>query len=599
MTNKTTQTKKPAAKSKAKAAKQDSKVVDIPQAIIVKDLSALLKIDPIELIKQLMRGGFMLSMNDPVERDTAVVIATAYGYEVKEAEEVEDSGSIVLSTEGEAPEDLETRPPVVTILGHVDHGKTTLLDAIRKSNVVAGEAGGITQHIGAYQVTSDGHTITFLDTPGHEAFTAMRARGAKVTDMAVVVVAADDGIMPQTEEAIDHVKAAGVPIVVAINKVDRADADLERVKRQLSEHDLLIEEWGGDVIAVPMSALKGEGVDELLDNLSVVAEVAELKANPNQSARGVVVEARIDKNKGPVSTLLIQTGTLNTADYVVAGGAKGRIRAMLDDGGQRIKQAGPSTPVEILGLDGVPEAGETFSVVSNEREAREMVEAAERDAQSKAGVKLEEVHSRIEAGESQDLNLVIKTDVQGSIDAVVAALEQLSTEETRVNILHAASGSITENDVMLALASDAVIIGFNREPEPGARTLAAHENVDVRFYDVIYQLIEDIENALKGLLAPVERDVLEGYATVRAIFAVGRSAKAAGVYVNDGRVTRQATIKVLRSGQELFEGPIASLKHFKDDVRELTNGLEGGITLRGFNDFEEGDGLEAHVVELE
>ena len=597
MTNKTTQAKKPATKSKA--AKQDSKVVDIPQAVIVKDLAALLKIDPVELIKQLMRGGFMLSMNDPVERDTAVVVANAYGYEVKEAQKDESPASIVLSTEGENPEDLETRPPVVTILGHVDHGKTTLLDAIRKSNVVAGEAGGITQHIGAYQVTSEGRTITFLDTPGHEAFTAMRARGAKVTDMAVVVVAADDGIMPQSEEAIDHVKAAGVPIVVAINKIDRADADLERVKRQLSEHDLLIEEWGGDVIAVPMSALKGEGVDELLENLSVVAEIAELKANPNQSARGVVVEARVDKRKGPVATLLVQTGTLNTGDHLVAGSAKGRIRAMLNDGGTRIEKAGPSTPVEILGLDGVPEAGETFSIVATEREAREMVEAAEQERQSKEGVRLEEVHSRIEAGEAHDLNLVIKTDVQGSIDPVVAALEQLSTDETRVNVLHAATGSITENDVMLAVASDAVIIGFNREPEPGARALAAHEGVDVRYYDVIYQLIDEVEKALKGLLAPVERDVLEGYATVRAIFNVGRTARAAGVYVNDGRVTRRATIKVLRSGQELFEGPIASLKHFKDDVRELTNGLEGGITLQGFSDFQEGDVLEAHVVEQE
>ena len=489
----------------------------------------------------------------------------------------------------------------MTILGHVDHGKTTLLDAIRKSNIVAGESGGITQHIGAYQVQSNDHLITFLDTPGHEAFTAMRARGAQVTDIAVLVVAADDGIMPQTVEAIDHVKAAGVPQIVAINKIDRPGADTERVKRQLSEHDLLIEEWGGDVIAVQVSALNGEGVSDLLENIQVVAEVSDLKANPDQMARGVVVEARVDKSKGPVATVLVQTGTVHTSDYVVAGVVRGRVKAMLNDSGERIDAAGPSVPVEVLGLSGLPEAGDIFHAVADERSAREMVEERERERQSQldqgVGVTLEEIYSRMESGEVKALNVIAKTDVQGSIDAVRSALEALNTEQTRVNLIHIATGTIKESDVLLAVASKAIIVGFNSPLEPGASTLAKQQGIDVRFYDIIYNLIDEIELALKGLLPPETRDVVEGYATVRAVFNLGRRGRVAGIYVNDGTISRGAEIHIMRNNEQLFAGPVASLKHFKDDVREVNAGLEGGIVVAGFQEYQEGDILEAHLTE--
>ena len=573
------------------------RVLEIPAALTVGELSSLIDADPIEVIKQMMRTGLMLTINDVVEFETAATVAQAFGLQVRAPRQAERGpGSVVVSTEDEDPDHLEPRPPVVTILGHVDHGKTTLLDAIRNTNVVAGEAGGITQHIGAYQVEHESGHITFLDTPGHEAFTAMRARGAQVTDVAVLVVAADDGIMPQTVEAIDHVKAAGVPLVTAINKVDRPDADLERVKRQLSEHDLLVEEWGGDVIAVPVSALTGEGVPDLLANILVASEVSELRANPQRDAQGVVVEARIDKRKGPISTVLVQNGTLKIGDIVVAGSVKGRIKAMLDDKGSRIKHAGPSQPVELLGIEGVPDAGDVLTVVANEKTARSMVEARgrEKDSRSRAGVTLEEIHSRIESGEVKDLNLVVKTDVQGSVDAVSGALEALGTEETRVEIIHVASGSITENDVLLAAASDAIIVGFNSTPEPGAVTLAAQEGVDIRSYEIIYQLIDDVEKALKGLLTPVMRDVVEGYATVRATFNLGRRTRAAGIYVNDGTISRGAEIHVVRGGERLTTAPMLSLKHFKDDVRELGTGQEGGIVLDGFQDFNDGDVLEAH-----
>ena len=575
--------------------------ISLPEAITVGDLAALMRIGPIDVIKQLMRAGHMLAINDVIEFETASLIARSFGFPVEELEAEEEApGSIVITPDDEEAEHLETRPPVVTILGHVDHGKTTLLDAIRKTNVVAGEAGGITQHIGAYQVSHDGNVVTFLDTPGHEAFTEMRARGARVTDVAVLVVAADDGVMPQTVEAIDHVKAADVPIIVAINKVDRPNADAERVKRQLSEHDLIVEDWGGDVISVPVSALRNEGIDDLLDNILVVSEVAELKANPEREARGVVVEARLDKSRGPVATVLVQTGTLETGDIVVAGGSRGRVKAMLDDGGARVKKSGPSTPVEILGLDGLPPAGQTFDVADDEKAARAMVEEWEEDrAQSNrvSGVTLEDVHARIESGEVAALDLIVKTDVQGSIDAIRSALEGLRTDDTRVNLIHIATGSITESDVMLAAASNAVIVGFRSEPQPGARTFASQEGVDVRYYDVIYNLIDDIEMALAGLLEPEVEDIVEGYATVRAIFQLGRGVRAAGVFVNGGRITRRAEIHVTRGGRTLFAGQIGSLKHFRDDVRELGTGSEGGIVLEGFRDFQEGDVLEAHVTQ--
>ena len=572
--------------------------LEIPAALTIHDLANLVNVDPVDVIKELMRGGYMLTINEVVDHDIATQLASAFGYQVLPlAEPDQGPGSLVISPEEEEdPSLLETRPPVVTILGHVDHGKTTLLDAIRKSNVVASEAGGITQHIGAYQVDYNGNLITFLDTPGHEAFTAMRARGAQVTDVAILVVAADDGIMPQTVEAIDHARAAGVPIVVAINKVDRPDADVERLKRQLAEHNLLIEEWGGDVIAVSMSALKGEGIPNLLENLQVVAEVGEFKANPKRAARGVVVEARIDKSRGPLATLLVQTGTLEVGDNIVVGDVRGRVKAMFTEGGKAVKRAGPSRPVEVLGISGVPEAGHVFEVAPDEKTARQMVEERQRekDLQRAAGPTLEDVHARIEAGEVKSLNLIIKTDVQGSIDAVRGSLERLNTEQTRVTVIHAASGSITESDILLAVASKAIIIGFNSRPEPGARALASQEGVELRFYDIIYNLIDDIEKALEGLLEPVFQDVVEGHATVRAVFDVGRRARAAGIYINDGRIARDSTIDVIRKGQRLFSGSATSLKHFKDDVREVTVGFEGGVILGGFNDFREGDVLEAH-----
>ena len=573
--------------------------LEVPLAIAVHDLAELMETTPVEVIKEFMRGGYMFSINEVVGHDLVVGIAPSFGFEVLPLEAESGAGSIVPSTDDVDPALLEDRPPVVTILGHVDHGKTTLLDTIRKTNVVDGEAGGITQHIGAYQVTYDGNLITFLDTPGHEAFTAMRARGAQVTDIAVLVIAADDGIMPQTEEAINHVKAAEVPIVVAINKVDRPEADPERVKRQLAERNLLVEDWGGDVIALPVSALTGDGVNDLLDNLAIVAEVSELKANVGRQARGVVVEARIDRSRGTVATVLVQAGKLHVGDNIVVGNLRGRIRAMQADSGEPVETATPSQPVEILGIRGVPEAGDILEVAKDERSARQLVEARIRQSEIKraAGPTMEDVHTRIAAGEVKALNLIIKTDVQGTVEAVKGALNGLNTEQSRVNIVHIASGAITESDVLLGMASKAIIVGFNTEPGQGAMALANQEGVEIRHYNIIYNLLEDVELALTGLLEPVYRDVTEGHATIRAIFGVGRRLKVAGFYVNDGQIQRSSTIHVLRGGQNIYKGSISSLKHFKDDVREVNIGFEGGLMLEGFNGFEEGDILEAHRSE--
>ena len=582
----------------SEATPQGLRSLDVPAAVTIHDLAGLMDVGPVELIKEFMRGGYMLTVNEVIEHDVAARIAPAFGYSVLPLADREmERKSLVVSTDEDDPSQLEVRPPVVTILGHVDHGKTTLLDAIRNTDTVSGEVGGITQHIGAYQVEHNGNTITFLDTPGHEAFTAMRARGARVTDIAVLVVAADDGIMPQTVEAIDHGRAAGVPIVVAINKVDMPDADIERVKRQLAEQDLLIEEWGGDVVAVPVSGLKGEGITELLENILVVAEVRELKANPHRDARGVVVEARRDRSKGIITTVLVQTGTLSLGDNIVVGDIRGRIRAMFNDRGQRIKRGVPSEPVEIMGLSGLPQAGDTIMVVPDEKTARQMVEERRREAKlhRATGPTLEDVHARIESGEVKGMDLVLKTDLQGSIEAVRTSLENLGGEKTRANVIHAAAGSITESDVLLAVASQAIVIGFNTMPEPGARALANQEGVEIRFYDIIYRLTEDVEMALTGLLEPEFEDVVEGRATVRAVFSIGKRGKAAGIYINDGRIARNSTIHLLRNGRLLFTGSIASLKHFKDDVREVATGFEGGVTLDGFDDYQEGDILEAHV----
>jgi len=578
-------------------------LIELPPAITVGEISDLLSIDVVDIIKQLMRAGLMLTINEAVDFETAAMIAQSLGFRVKAPKAKERGpGSLVVSSDEEDPALLEPRNPIVTILGHVDHGKTTLLDSIRNTSVVDGEAGGITQHIGAYQVKRDDQVITFLDTPGHEAFTAMRARGAQVTDIAVLVVAADDGIMPQTVEAIDHVKAAKVPIVVAINKIDRPNSDPERVKRQLAEQDLLVEDWGGDVISVALSALTGEGIQDLLDNLQVVAEIGDLKANPSRPARGVVVEAQVEKSKGPVATVLVQTGTLRVGDILVAGVAKGKVRAMLNDRGERISEAGPSLPVEIMGLAELPDAGDVFEIAPDERTARSIVDERVRERQERrgTGVTLEEIHSRMESGEAKSLDLIIKTDVQGSVDAVKSVLLPLNTEETRVNVIHSASGSITESDVLLAVASDAIIVGFNSGPEPGAGSFARQEGVEIREYDIIYNLVDDIDKALKGMLEPKTRDIVEGVAVVRAVFKVGRRiGGVAGVYVDQGRISRGGQISVLRDNKPIFSGSITSLKHFKDDVRDLSTGLEGGVVLEGFSDFQEGDVLESHQTELE
>ena len=574
-------------------------ILEVPTVVAVSELAVMMDVEPVEVIKHFMRHGHMFAINDVVEHDIAALITPVFGFSAElPSEEKVWRDSMVPSNDDEDQSKLQTRPPVVTILGHVDHGKTTLLDSIRKSKVVDKEAGSITQHIGAYQVEFNGNVITFLDTPGHEAFTAMRARGARITDIVVLVVAADDGIMPQTIEAINHAKAASVPIVVAINKVDRAEADSERVKRQLSENDLLVEDWGGDVIAIPLSALNGEGVSELLENILVLAEISDFKANPDRLATGIVVEAKIDKSKGSLVTVLVQTGTLRVGDNVVAGNISGRIRAMLGDDGERLKEAVPSTPVELMGLNGIPDAGEQLVVLSDEKSAKETIQAWEREKHSEKGtVSLEGIRYSLESGEVKSLDLIIKTDVQGSLEPIVIALQNLNTDEYRVNIIHAASGAITESDILLAVASKAIIIGFNRRPEPGASILAVQRFIDIRFYDVIYALLDDVEMALKGLLPPKTSDVLEGYGTVRAVFSLGRTTKIAGIYINEGLISRGSEIHVLRSGEIIFSGKISSLKHFKNDVREIRTGLEGGIVLDGFHQFQEGDVIESHITQ--
>jgi|TARA_Y100000590_G_scaffold191202_1_gene217574 translation initiation factor IF-2 len=571
--------------------------LEIPNAITVASLAEMMKIGSIDLIKQLMRLGHMYTINDVLDYELAADVAESFGFDVYEPEEeTHDATSIVPSTDVDDLKDLVDRPPVITILGHVDHGKTTILDAIRKTKVVDAEAGGITQHIGAYQVKHNEKLITFLDTPGHEAFTSMRVRGAQVTDIAVLVVAADDGLMPQTQEAIDHIIAAGVPMLVCINKMDKPEADPEKIKRQLSERDLLVEDWGGDIISVPVSATKKDGIPDLLENLQLLAEMAELKGNPQKLASGVVVEARLDKRRGPVATALIQTGTLHVGDHITIRNLRGRVKAMLNDQGYKVDHAGPSTPVEILGISGLPEAGDIFNVAPDEKTAKQMVIEHEQQA-SHQTTTLEDAYTRIESGMTKYMNLIIKTDVQGSVDAVLNMLNSLSDEQSKIKIIRASAGGITENDVMLASASDAIIIGFNSELQPGASALAAQEGIDIRTYKVIYDLTDDIAKALHGLLEPVFKDVIEGEAAVRETFEIGRKGTIAGFYVNKGKITRESTIHIIRNGEHIHEGSIISLKHFKNDVKEVSNGNEGGILVNGFNEFEEGDVLEAHRSE--
>ena len=574
----------------------------LPETMTVQYLSEVLNQNPIDVIKQLMRNGIMASMNQVVDYQVATLVTTALGIRTTMAEPptaAKEPKTAAAVKDDEA--DLMIRPPVVTILGHVDHGKTSLLDYIKNSKVADGEAGGITQHIGAYQVESNGNPITFLDTPGHAAFTAIRARGARVTDIAVLVVAADDGIMPQTLEAINHAKAAEVPIVVAINKMDLPGADPERVKRQLSEQELLVEDWGGDIISVDVSATTGDGVDNLLESLLLVAEIGELKANPNKPANGVVIEAKLDRKRGPNTTVLIQDGTLNVGDFIVAGSAYGRVKAMNNDQGKPVQSVLPGYPAEVLGFGSVPEAGDQLSVALNEREGRSMAEAAGKAQFSQAAqgraLTLEEVVNQIDSDEIKELNLVVKADVQGSVEAVRGALEGLVDEDAKVRVLHTGSGAVTESDILLASASEAIVISFSIGSEPSAEKLADRMGVEIRHYNIIYQLIDDVEKALHGMLDPVYTEVIVGRAEVREIFEGRRGTQIAGCRVTEGRMVRNGDVRVVRDGQIVQDGVITSLRHFREEVNEMNAGTECGIILQGFNDYQEGDILEVHRQE--
>ena len=576
-------------------------IKSIPASISVKELAEVLGKKGSDLVMALMKKGQMLNINATLDFDTAAAIAEDYNV-ILEQEEEKDILETVFAEEEDDEKDLKERPPVVVVMGHVDHGKTSLLDAIRHSNVTKGEAGGITQHIGAYTVQIDGKPITFLDTPGHEAFTAMRMRGAQITDIAILVVAADDGVMPQTVEAINHAKAAGVEIIVAINKMDKPSANPDRVKQELVEYGLVAEDWGGQTICVPVSAVTKEGLDSLLEMIILVAEMKELKANPNRNARGAIVEAQLDKGRGPVATVLVQNGTLQVGDPIVAGAAYGKIRAMTDDKGRRVKKAGPSTPVEILGLSEVPSAGDSFYVAENDKQARQVAEsiiAKNRENMIKETpqkVSLDDLFSQIQSGNMKELNIVVKADVQGSVEAVRQSLERLSNEEVRVRIIHGGVGAITESDVMLASASNAIIIGFNVRPEPAAKAFADEEKVDVRLYRVIYNAIEDITAAMKGLLDPVFEEQVLGHAEVRQLFKASGVGTIAGSYVKDGKFVRNCQVRIIRDGIVVYEGDLESLKRFKDDVKEVAAGYECGLVFKKFNDVKEGDWIEAYTM---
>ena len=589
-------------KRKEKKEKKEEKVhVLIPDEITVGELATRLNVPATEVIKKLMVLGIMASVNENLDFDTASLIVEELGGTF-EKEIILTEEDKLFNDVPDLPEQLKPRSPVVVVMGHVDHGKTSLLDTIRNSNVTEGEFGGITQHIGAHRVRVGDKKITFLDTPGHEAFTAMRARGAMVTDIAILVVAADDGIMPQTIEAINHAKAAEVSIIVAINKIDKEGANPDKVKQELTEYGLVPEEWGGDTICVEVSAKKGTNIDQLLDMVLLVAEMRELKANPDRAAKGTVVESKLDKGRGPVATVLVQNGTLRVGDIVVAGTAVGRVRAMNDDKGKSVKKAGPSIPVEILGLSEVPEGGDIFYAVDDERKARDVVEARKfkekQDRQKKASaISLDNLFEHIEAGKVKDLNIIVKADVQGSVEAVSQSLMRISNEEVRVNIIHGAVGAITESDIMLASASNAIVVGFNVRPTPGATVSADSNEVDIRLYRVIYDAIEDIEKALKGMLEPTFREAVTGHAEIRTTFRVSGVGTIGGSYVTDGKITRSSNVRIVRDGIVIHEGMLASLKRFKDDVKEVATGYECGLSIENFNDIKEGDVVEAYVME--
>ena len=579
-----------------RTAVSEDRVLELSRAITVSELAEQVGANPVEVIKNLMRMGVMAGLNDAIDAEVATPIARFYGFNVHQAES-DDAALGERMSDTEKTENAQPRPPVVTVLGHVDHGKTSILDAVRKTNVAGGEAGGITQHIGAYQVDVKGATVTFLDTPGHEAFTTLRARGANVTDIAVLVVAADDGVMPQTIEAINHSKAADVPIIVAINKMDVPAADPERVKRQLSEQEVLVEDWGGDVLSVPMSARTGDGLESLLESIQLVAEISAFTADPEVSARGTVIEARLEQNRGPVATVLVQSGTLKPGMTVLVGTTWGKIRAMTDFRGNRLAEAGPSTPVEILGLEDVPGAGDVLEVMEANQDARSIAAARAADAKTadrRQPSSLEQYATQIGGGDVRDLKLVIKADTQGSLEAVRSSISRLGNETTRPNILHADVGSITEGDVLLATASDATIFGFNSRIETAARRLADMRGVEIRNYAIIYQLLDDLDNALRGLAAPLLQDVEEGRAEVRQVFDV-RGGRIAGCVVSEGRVRRTSLARVLRNREIIMDGPISSLRRYRDEAREVNAGQECGIGVRDFSDFEEGDIIMTYV----
>ncbi len=575
------------------------KKVVIGETVVLQDLAKSMGKTAAEVIKKLFEMGVMATINQELESDTAILLAEEFGITVEVAA---DKAIEIMEDADDDEDDLMERPPVVTVMGHVDHGKTSLLDAIRKTNVIATEAGGITQHIGAYQVEINNKKITFLDTPGHEAFTSMRARGAQVTDVAVLVVAADDGVMPQTVEAINHAKAANVPIIVAINKIDKQGANPDKVKQELMEYGLVAEEWGGDTIMVPVAAKTGQNIAQILEMILLVAEVAELKANPKRKARGTIIESQLDKGRGPLATLLVQKGTLKVGDNILAGSVFGKVRAMLDDKGRKVKAAGPSMPVEVIGFSEVPPPGEIFIVAKDERDAKSVAaklqsKKREEELRKNSKITLEDLFTHIAEGEIKELNLIVKADVQGSVEAVKQSLTNLNNNEVKVNIIHSGVGAITESDVMLATASTAIIIGFNVRPSIPASKLAETEQVDIRTYRVIYDAIEDVKKAMSGLLDPEFKEVVIGHAEVRQVIKVPKAGMVAGSYITDGKITRQAQVRLTRNGIVVTEDKIDSLKRFKDDVKEVMEGFECGISFENFNDFHEGDVIEAFVME--
>ena len=586
---------------KEEAKVEEIKTIVIPEVITIKELAEKMKLRPADIVKKLFLQGTIVTINQEIDFEKAEEIAMEYDVLCEKEKKVNVIEELLKEDE-EDEKDMVPRPPVICVMGHVDHGKTSLLDAIRQTNVTSREAGGITQHIGAYVVDYNGQKITFLDTPGHEAFTAMRMRGAQATDIAILVVAADDGVMPQTVEAINHAKAAGVEIIVAVNKIDKPSANVERVKQELSEYELIPEDWGGNTVFVPVSAHTKEGIPELLEMILLTAEVKELKANPNRRARGLVIEAQLDKGRGPVATVLVQKGTLRVGDAVAAGCCYGKVRAMMDDKGNRVKEAGPSTPVEILGLNDVPNAGEIFIAHQNEKEARSFAETFIAESKNKliedtkAKLSLDDLFSQIKAGNVKELPIIVKADVQGSVEAVKQSLVKLSNEEVVVKVIHGGVGAINESDVSLASASNAIIIGFNVRPDAQAKSIADREKVDMRLYRVIYQAIEDVEAAMKGMLDPVYEEQVTGHAVVRQTFKASGVGTIAGSYVLDGKITRGSKARITRDGEQIFEGPLASLKRFKDDVKEVAAGYECGLVFEGFNDLQEDDMIEVYIM---